>query len=239
MSDLVYWSKDLWEHCIFHEFAITNNPGFLARAQTLANPGAGPTNSWPDFITGGYPGGLAGARILAVKTQTLEQDIFNQMQMPGLPGFVGWLSQDVYAHCISEAQAFIDTIDGKVWQVQELRNLWWSWNGEHAASGQSFIAPISGKTSLDQSRAFSNKFFEQRDQMIAIGTGGTACSCDLDAAAIASGVAYDSFLDGLHVGAGAPLQVPSVYIELVITHIKAETDAANQIIALLGCAPSP
>jgi len=240
MSNLVYWSNDLWEHCIFHEFAITNNPGFLARAQTLANPGAGVANCWPDYITGGYPGGAAGALVLAVKTRDLEQDIFNQMQLaavyPAFAGFVGWLSQDVYAHCISEAQAFIDTINGKIWQPQELRDLWWEWNGEHAANGQSFIAP-SAVASVNQSREFATQFFNQRAQMVAIGTGGNACSCDLDVAATATGVAYNSFLDGLHIGAPAPLAVPSTYITLVITHIKAETDAANAMIALLGCAP--
>lgn len=245
MSDIVYWSQDLYQHCIFHEFAITNNAPLLARAQELANPHVpwDPTKSWPDFINGNppgippYDGGLVAARILAVKTRDLEQDIFNQMQQPGIAGFVGWLSQDIYKHCIAEANAWIDTIDGKVWAPQELRDLWWTWNAEHAGNGPNFLSAPSAASSANQSRAFEAEFYKQRDQMIAIGTGGTACSCELDTAAAASGVGYKSFLDGLHVGAGAPQQVPSTYIQLVIDHIKAETDAANQMLTLLGCAP--
>jgi hypothetical protein len=231
MTDIVYWSRDLMEHCIFHQFALDGNPALAAQAGALAA-------QWQAFISGGYVGGLPAAKALALQTIALEQAIVNYMQGPfnlGTSGWVGWLSVDVYTHCIEEAQAFVDSIDGKVWTPQELRDLWVKWNAEHAQNGQSFIAPKSAEKQLDESRKISDRFYEQRAKMLKIGEHDNKCDPALDKETIDLGIKYNEFLDSLHVGEGAPAEVPTVYIPLVITHVKAETDAANQILRLLDC----
>src|SRR5512143_123332 len=232
-TDLTYWPTDLQQHCLFFQFAMVGDPTLPAQFGALYA-------QWAAYLATPQPRSVPAAIALTQQTNALCQSVYaRQLQpttntgSPGATGWLGWLYPSVTAHCIEEGQYFLDALNGVTLTPQQLRNIWLEWNADHAINISHFIDPQQFPQ-VATATGYHQTFIDEQTRANRQDVG---CDCKLAGQAIETGVNFNAFLDSLHTGAGLPTEVLSVLIPLVVTHIKAETVAANQILALLGCRP--
>jgi len=148
-TDLLLWAKDLQGHCLFQQFGEVADPAVQTQAGVLYN-------DWAVYIAGGDPGGVNVPNAIIHATATVAFCAMIQTRLNN-GEWLGWLLPDVIDHMLREAQYFLAALNGTTWTPQQIRQIWFEFQADHAGFVAHFIDPTE-PASIAQATAFQKAF---------------------------------------------------------------------------------
>jgi len=232
-NDLVLWGADIGQHCFFQSFGLNASSdaarspvpgGFQDRALTLSNAWA-VYNALPPVP--GDPGDIADAlTLLNGPTGTIQFNI-DVLAAQAAGTWTGWMYPAVIQHMLDEAVYFRDSLTGAVRTTDQLRQIWFDFQADHASFVVHLLDPTE-TTAMGQALQFQREF-----QTLQTKASAPTYDCQYDTIGEAMNASYNAYLTGLNIGGvGGAKSIMNGYL---IGHMIGEGNSTTAILQALGC----